>query len=267
MSDGELLPADVVKRAVAMGVDVLALTDHDTVAGVAEAQIAARDLPLALIPGIEVSAQWRGRTVHVVGLNIDIGSSSLIAALDNLQLLRKTRAQQIAARLEKIGVKNALAGAESYAGDSVIGRPHFAAHMVASGFVKSSAQAFKRYLGAGKVGDVRNVWPELSEAVAWIVGAGGLAVLAHPEKYKLTRTKLRELLADFSGAGGGAIEVVSGRQEPRITKVLAELCNDFGLLASTGSDFHRQGQPWQELGKQSELPDICRPVWTAFGQI
>ncbi len=250
-----------------MGVDVLALTDHDTVAGVAEAQSTAKDLPLSLISGIEVSAQWRGRTIHVVGLNIDINRPKLVAALDTLHRLRNDRAQQIAVKLEKVGLKDALAGAQGFAGDSIIGRPHFAAHMVASGFVKSSAQAFKRYLGAGKVGDIGNVWPEVCEAVGLIVEAGGIAVLAHPEKYKLTRTKLRELIADFSAAGGGAMEVVSSRQDPKVTKMLAELCGHFGLLASTGSDFHRQGQPWQELGQQSELPEGCQPVWAAFDQI
>jgi predicted metal-dependent phosphoesterase TrpH len=291
-SDGQLSPAELVALARRQGVRVLALTDHDTLDGIAEAQQAAlesvdvaaidrsinssinsltgeegnanSDKPLTIITGIELSTQWRGRGIHIVGLNIDIDSPVLQAAIHTQTQTRIQRAETIAHRLEKAGIKGALAGAKRHAGGGAIGRPHFAQYMVDSGYVGTIPQAFKRYLGAGKVGDVKQCWPDVDEAVKWIVQAGGIAVLAHPDKYDLTRTKLYDLLGDFSEAGGQAMEVVSGHQDKSVTLKLARAAEDFSLLASCGSDFHSPKNTWQALGRYSPLPESCTPVWTQF---
>lgn len=240
----------------------MALTDHDTVSGIEEAQASAKQLKV--ISGIEFSSLWLGRGIHVVGLNIDLEHSALQQALVRQQQARSDRATLIAQRLEKAGIPHALRGAEHYAGDGVIGRPHFAQYLIDAGYVDSFQQAFKRYLGAGKAGDVKLHWPSLETVVEWITEAKGVAVLAHPEKYDLTRTKLYQLVECFQQAGGEAIEVVSGMQEKSVTAKLARIAEDFKLLASTGSDFHSPDFAWQALGGQSGLPPQCRPVWEHF---
>ncbi len=260
-SDGILRPQAVVSRAKAQGVSVLALTDHDTVAGIVEAQAAAAEEGIVLLPGIEFSCLWQGTGIHIVGLNIDPLHPQLIAAVEQQTCNRNQRAEQIAAKLAKAGIPGALEGARQRAGEGVIGRPHFAKFLVDTGRVSSMSAAFKRYLGAGKIGDVKQVWPTIDQAVGWILAAGGVAVLAHPDKYKMTRTKLGRLLEEFVEAGGQALEVISGRQEPRVTEDMSRLANKFGLFASCGSDFHVPDQPWQELGQFNDLPADCRPVW------
>ncbi len=263
-SDGLLTPSELVYRAAQQQVDVLALTDHDTVSGLQEAYSAAQAHNIELVPGIECSALWARRTVHVLGLNIDPANSALQQAQEQLQQLREERAERIARRLAKVGLQDALAGARAHAGEGAIARPHFAAHMVEAGFVKSTAQAFKRYLGNGKIGDVANAWPSLTESVATILNAGGIPVLAHPDKYNLTRTKLRALVSDFVAAGGRGLEVVNGYQDNAVTQRLVALCTEYQLLGSSGSDFHVPSQPWQELGRQSLLPTEVQPVWDVF---
>lgn len=262
-SDGQLSPQALVEMAKANGVKVLALTDHDTVSGVAEAQWYADD-EIQVIAGIEFSAQWRGRGIHIVGLQVDTHSPILRAAVAQQAQTRQDRANTIAERLEKVGVKGALAGAKKYASGESLGRPHFAQYLVERGYVTSFAQAFKKYLGSGKTGDVKQGWPSIEKVANWITQSGGIAVVAHPDKYGLTRTKLYELLEDFLEAGGQAIEVISGTQDNSITDKLARAADDFALLASCGSDFHAPDQPWQSLGKFSSLPERCQPVWQAF---
>lgn len=262
-SDGKLSPQALVQLAKDSGVTVLALTDHDTTQGIAEAQAAAGD-DITVIAGIEFSSQWRGRGIHIVGLQVDIHSVVLQNAVSQQTQVRNDRAKKIAQRLEKAGVKHALAGAEKYANGAAIGRPHFAQYMVEKGYVANFAQAFKRYLGAGKIGDVKEGWPTIDTVIQWITQSGGIAVLAHPDKYDLTRTKLYELLDDFVDAGGHALEVVSGKQDSGVTDKLARAAKEFSLLASCGSDFHGPNQPWQALGKYSTLPDTCEPVWQRF---
>lgn len=266
-SDGTLSPTELVQAAHANGVRVLALTDHDTLEGIAEAtQAASNNLldDMTIITGIEFSTQWRGRGIHLVGLNVALNSPELQQAVEQQTQVRIKRAQTIAEKLEKAGIKGALDGAKHYAGKGAIGRPHFAKYMVDAGYAGSIPQAFKRYLGAGKVGDVKQCWPDIDEAVHWILAAGGIAVLAHPDKYDLTRTKLYELLGDFVEAGGQAMEVVSGHQDKAVTQKLARAANDFSLLASCGSDFHSPNNTWQSLGGYSPLPDDVAPVWTQF---
>ncbi|MEO0444395.1 MAG: PHP domain-containing protein [Pseudomonadota bacterium] len=227
-SDGKLTPTALVDLAAANGVDVLAVTDHDTVAGVAEAMQAA-DGRMQIISGIEFSALWRGYNIHIVGLKIDIHSPGLINAIKQQQSSRLSRARTIAERLEKSGIVGAWEGAQHYADGPSIGRPHFAQYLVDSAYVSSFAEAFSRYLGAGKVGDVKQLWPAIETVIAWIRDSQGLAVLAHPDKYDMTRTKLYTLLDDFVEAGGEAIELVSGNQTPPVTEKLLRAANHFRL--------------------------------------
>lgn len=267
-SDGILSPTELVSRAKTQDVTLLALTDHDTVGGVAEARRAGEALGVSILSGIEFTAGWGRRSVHVVGLNVDCSATSLQGGIAVRDRLRAERAEQIAARLEKRGFIGALAGARSFAGDGVIGRPHFARWLVEEGLVPDTAKAFKRYLGAGKVGDVAVPWPDLEETVASIRAAGGAAVLAHPLKYGLTRTRLLGLLADFRDAGGQGVEVVCGRQNPVQTRevlTLLERVAEGGgeLLASLGSDFHQPEQPWRELGSV-RLPAGVEPIWNLW---
>ena len=259
-SDGSLSPAELMQRAQQAGVDVLAITDHDTVSGLAEL-IADNSAPLKLLPGVELSTRWASIGVHVVGLNIQLDSSELQDALASQQQARHDRADIIAKKLIRKGFPDLLPAVIKAAGRAPIGRPLFAQQLVAVGAVKSADEAFRKYLGAGKIGDVKSVWPPLEEVVGWVRMAGGTAVLAHPDKYHLTHSKLRALIDDFKAAGGEAIEVVSGHQIAYKTKNLAELCQQNSLYASCGSDFHKPGQHWAEVGKHSALPDKCRPVW------
>lgn len=260
-SDGILSPAALVSRAKIHGVTHLALTDHDTVAGIAEAERAAATEGVTIIPGVEMSTQWCGIGIHILGLNVDIGNKAFAESLAYQRDARVARAEEIGKRLEKAGVPGAWQGAVALAGSEAAGRPHFAQYLVSEGYVKSINAAFKQYLGAGKLGDVKQVWLSLEEVVGAITGCGGEAVIAHPLKYKMTLSKLRQLVLAFSQCGGGAIEVISGAQTDSQTKSMVNLAARFSLLASCGSDFHAPGQGWQELGRYSELPQSCSPIW------
>ncbi|MGO1462131.1 MAG: PHP domain-containing protein [Oleiphilaceae bacterium] len=266
-SDGTLTPTELLARAGKREVTHLALTDHDTINGLAEAQVAANANNVVLIPGIELSCLWRSRTIHIVGLDFDAEDKAFSAALAQQHKNRWARAAMIADRLGKLAIPDLLERATTEAGGDVPGRPHFARVLVEKGIVKNPAQAFKRYLGAGKAGDVKAFWPELAEVVQWINSAGGVAVLAHPRKYQLTATKLRELTADFRRAGGRAIEVSTSGQSSGDLGFLAELCTREKLLASQGSDFHFPGAPWCELGRIMKMPDGLEPVWHHFKQV
>ena len=264
-SDGILSPCALVSRAKCNNVDILALTDHDTTSGVAAAQAAAHACGLRLITGIEFSTLWQGRGVHIVGLNMAIDNPDFVSVVNGQSLIRKQRAQIIAAKLDAhLGLENSLEAVERIADGAVIGRPHFARLLLEKGLVSKVSQAFSKYLGTGKLGDVKHAWPQLAAIVASIQHAGGVAVLAHPAKYALTRSKLCALVSDFAEAGGQAIEVISGRQESAKTADLAKIANNFGLYASCGSDFHVPGQSWQELGQFSCLPNTVKPVWTLW---
>ncbi|HET8802536.1 MAG TPA: PHP domain-containing protein [Marinobacter sp.] len=265
-SDGTLSPTDLVIRAREKGVTHLALTDHDTVNGLAEAEGAARAQGLSLITGTELSCLWKSRTIHIVGLDFEVGNAGFQAALERQNENRWARARMITERLDKLKVSDLLERATVVSGGDVPGRPHFARVLVEAGVVKDHAQAFKRHLGNGKPGDVKAYWPELSEVVRWINEAGGIAVLAHPRKYQLTATKLRELTADFRRAGGQGIEVSTSGQSSGDLGFLAELCRRESLLASQGSDFHFPGGSWCELGRIMKMPDGLEPVWHHFRQ-
>lgn len=259
-SDGTLSPPALLAHAAECGVDVLSITDHDTVAAY---ELLGDPPPTGptLVPGIELSTTWAGRGVHVVGLNIDPSNPVLRAGIAAQQAARIERAETIASRLEKLGLGNARIEVADTAGDAGVGRPHFARYLVDNGYVKDIGTAFRKYLGDGKPGDVRNGWAALDDVVRWIRAAGGSAVLAHPAKYRLTRTKLCALIEEFIAAGGVAIEVVSGPQEPGITRRLGALAVEFGLAVSGGSDFHHPSSTWSAPGRFPRIPDSLRPVW------
>lgn len=261
-SDGALTPAEMLGRAAEAGIELLAITDHDTMAGyLAAAALGAKYPNVGLVPGVEYSCRWSGTTIHVVGLGMDCEHPAMREGLAMLGQARRERGIKIAQRLEAKGFQGALAGALAEAGESQLGRPHFASWMVGQGHVKDHSEAFDKYLGQGKTGDVKAFWPELADVVQWIVQAGGAAVIAHPLKYRFTRMKLRRLVIDFREAGGQAIEVLSGRQTPDQIGQLQRLANEFQLEVSAGSDFHRDGPYSPALG--IELSRLQSPlgVW------
>ncbi|MCO1335050.1 PHP domain-containing protein [Microbulbifer sp. OS29] len=269
-SDGILSPEQLVSRAKSRGVSLFALTDHDTVGGIAEAQRTGDRLGIDVVAGIEFSSLWGRRSVHVVGLNVDPQSESLRQAIVLREHLRQERAERIAGQLEKRGFHGALEGGRAQAGEAVLGRPHFARWLVEAGHVEDMSRAFKRYLGAGKVGDVRVEWPQMAETIETIHAAGGSAVLAHPLKYGLTRTQLLRLLGAFLEEGGDAVELLCGRQNPVQTRELRNLLLAAAETAgkppphcSLGSDFHQPEQPWRELGCVW-LPTDVEPVWNLW---
>lgn len=263
-SDGKLDPAELVARAASNGVTHLAITDHDTINGLEQARPAATAHGVQLIEGVELSCQWKSHTIHVVGLDFDAGDSEFLEALETQHQNRWARARMIVDRLSGLGVDDLLGKATEHAGGDVPGRPHFAAALKDAGKVKDFNQAFKRHLGAGKRGDVKACWPELATVVEWILGAGGIAVLAHPRKYRMTATKLRALIADFRRAGGQALEVSTSGQSSGDLGFLAELCRREEMLASQGSDFHFPGASWCELGRITKMPEGLNPVWHHF---
>ncbi len=264
-SDGVLTPAALVARAHEQRVDVLSLTDHDDMRGQADAARAALALGLRYVPGVEISVTWSGHTLHIVGLWVDPEHPQLLAGLSANRAGRANRASQIGEALARVGIPGALEGAYAYAvNKDLIGRTHFARFLVEEGYVEDMKTAFKKYLVKGKPGYVHHQWASLTEAVAWIHAAGGQAVLAHPGRCNFGREKMRALLAEFRDLGGEAIEVVTGSHTPEQVPIYAELANEFGLYASSGSDFHAPGEGGRELGRLMSLPPICRPLWATW---
>lgn len=261
-SDGSLEPLELVARAIDQGVDVLAITDHDTLD--AYTGLSFEQGQLRLVAGIEFSTQWESTGIHVLGLNIDPGGDAIRAGVHYQTEARRLRAGRIGEILEKKGIRDAFAGAAALAQGDYIGRPHFAQYLVDIGRAKSVEDAFRKFVGDGKAGDVKQHWADLAQVVQWIRDAGGIAVLAHPLKYKLTRTKLKRLLQVFIQEGGQGMEVVSGKQNPQQTAGMGQLCAQMNLLASCGSDFHKPDTCWGELGRFPALPRNVTPVWERF---
>ena len=260
-SDGALPPAELVARAAAAGVDVLALTDHDSVAGLEEAQHSAAIHGLRLVPGSEISASWRAQSIHVLGLWIDPAGAELRAALATQAERRLARMRKMCAGLGKLGLPGAelLAAVELCPG--VPTRTHLVSALVAGGHVARADEAFKKYLGSGKSAHVAAEWPALDVVVGWIRAAGGEAVLAHPARYSLSAGARRRLLADFAAAGGAALEVVSGGNGAEHVDALTVLAVKYGFMGSVGSDFHDPQLTWNPLGRSLKLPDCVTPVW------
>lgn len=264
-SDGSLSPTALIERAAAAGVSVLALTDHDTVAGLAEAQRAADAQGLRLVPGVEISAAWAEQAIHVLGLWIDPASPELCGVLHAQGELRRMRMRKICARLEKLKLPGGelLAAVERNPGLPT--RAHLAAAMVAGGHVDSHDAAFRKYLGKGKAAHIAAEWPALGTVVGWIRAAGGVASLAHPARYALSAGARRQLLADFTAAGGTSLEVVTGGNGGQHVDSCAALAVKHGLFGSVGSDFHGPQAAWNPLGRSLKLPDCVTPVWRSFG--
>jgi hypothetical protein len=260
-SDGQLAPAELVGRAAANGVEVLALTDHDTTEGLPEAQAAARGHGIELVAGVEISVSWGGHTVHVVGLDIDAAQPELQRGLERLREFRVWRAEEIGRRLRKAGIDGATEGARRLARRGLVSRTHFAQFLVEAGHAPDLRRVFKRFLVHGKPGHVPGQWATLAEAVRWIRAAAGQAVVAHPARYRLTSTRLHRLLAEFRDAGGEGIEVVCGSHSRDDAFRFAHLAARFGLLASAGSDYHGPGNYYMDLGPLPPLPEGCTPVW------
>lgn len=264
-SDGVLSPRALVERACGMGVDVLALTDHDELRGLPEASAAAAEQGIRLVHGVEVSVTWSGSTVHVVGLDFDPGHAALNAGLTGNRAGRAERARRMADELARIGIAGALEGALAFAGNrDLIGRTHFARFLVQRGVAKDVKTVFKKFLVKGKPGYVSHEWVALGDALAWIRAAGGVSVLAHPGRYHFGPERMRRLLGEFKALGGQGIEVVTGSHTADQIPRYADLAGEFGLLSSLGSDFHAPGEGGRELGRLMRLPEKCRPIWEAL---
>ncbi|QWR82237.1 PHP domain-containing protein [Cronobacter sakazakii] len=261
-SDGLLTPEQLVHRAVEMGIHTLAITDHDTTAGLpaAHEEIARAGLALRLIDGVEISTLWENHEIHIVGLGIDITHPEMVAFLDGQAQRRTRRAEMIAERLEKARIPGALEAAKRLADGGVVTRGHFARFLIEDGRATNMANVFKHYLARGKTGYVPPQWCTIEQAIDVIHHSGGQAVIAHPGRYQLSAKWLKRLLNQFAAAGGDAMEVAQCQQAPNERNQLASYAGQFGLLASQGSDFH-QPCPWIELGRRLRLPDRLTPVW------
>ncbi len=261
-SDGTLPPAQVAARAHAQGVDWWALSDHDETSGLAEAAAAARELGLGFIPGVEISVTFCERTIHILGLNIDPEQPDLRSGLAGIRGSRLERAGEIAERLRACGIADAYEGALRHVENpELIGRVHFARHLLEQGHCKSLQQAFDRYLGEGKRAFVPMRWPGLEQAVSWIRAAGGKAVIAHPGRYRYTPQQFDALFDAFKAHGGAGLEVVSSGHTPAQCDRYARVAQDYGFEASRGSDFHAPGIPRADLGRVPPLPECLTPVW------
>lgn len=271
VSDGTLSPAELVAHAASRGVKVLSLTDHDDLDGLTEARTAAAQHGIRFINGVEISVTWRNDvTIHIVGLNIDPAYPPLAEGLINGRRGRVERAHRMADSLAAVGIGGAFEGSMRYVGNpEFIGRTHFARFLVETGHAKDIGSVFKRFLVKGKPGFVEHQWTTLAEAVDWIIGSGGIAVLAHPGRYTngrkpLSKKAMRELLTEFTELGGGAIEVISGSHTPQQSAEAAHYAQEFGLLASAGSDFHGPGESYRDMGRLPDLPVGCHPVWEVW---
>jgi 3',5'-nucleoside bisphosphate phosphatase len=262
VSDGQLAPADVARRAQANGVTLWALTDHDELGGQAEARQTAEELGVRYLSGVEISVTWASRTVHIVGLNVDPTCQALIEGLARTRDGRAARAEAIGELLATLGVPDAYEGALKYVSNpDMISRTHFARFMVESGYAASTQDVFTRYLGDGKPAYIAHRWSKLADAVRWIQMAGGEAVIAHPGRYEYTQLEFDALFGEFIDLGGKAIEVVTGSHTPDQYREYADVARRFGFEASRGSDFHAAGEGRVELGSLPPLPSDLTPVW------
>ena len=264
-SDGLLSPAEVARRAAMNGVDMLALTDHDDLGGLTAARGVAEQCGMRFVDGVEISIEWGGLQVHIVGLNFDPLNDVLNAGLSSIRSGRISRAQRMSADLEEFGISGCFDGAMRHAENpSLVSRSHFARHLVEIGISKDVRSVFDSYLVPGKPGYVTHRWATLTEAVGWILDAQGIAVVAHPGRYKFSRLEMRNFLDEFKGLGGQAVEVISGSHSQDNVNQFSRLAREYGFLASCGSDFHGPDESYIDLGRVQPLPEGLTPVWTAF---
>ena len=262
VSDGVLKPAEVAARAKANGVDVWALTDHDEVNGIAAARAAAAALDLRYIPGGEISITWAGKTIHIVGLQIDETNQALVQGLASTRGGRERRAHEMAEQLAVVGIPDAYEGALKFVGNpDLISRTHFARYIIELGVCSDVSDVFRHYLIEGKPGFVEHRWATLAQAVTWIRGAGGTAVVAHPGRYNFSDLAMDAFLDEFKQLGGAAIEVITGSHTVDQYGYFAKVAKNYDLLASRGSDFHGPGESRIDLGALPPLPDSVIPVW------
>jgi len=262
VSDGTLTPEALAERASANGVELWALTDHDEISGQARAAAAARACGMRYLSGVEISVTFLHQTVHIVGLGFDPENSALKEGLQRTRGGRSQRAKDMAADLARVGIKDAFEGALQYAGNpDLIARTHFARHLVETGVCKETNEVFRKYLTEGKPGYVEHRWATLKDAVGWITGAGGMAVIAHPARYKFSANEEFALFTEFKGHGGQGVEVVTGSHTAAEYVTYAAAAKDYGLAASRGSDFHSPLESHTELGTLPYLPGAVTPVW------
>jgi len=264
LSDGLMSPSEVVSYAAERGVRLMALTDHDTVAGLAAAGQRAAEIGVRLINGVEISASWGAHSLHVVGLDIDPRVSVLAAGLERQQARRLARAREICEKLAGRGIEGVWQGVRAERAGRLITRTHIARFLAAAGHVRDVRQAFKKHLGTGKRAHVIDRWASLEAVIGWIRSAGGVAVLAHPARYGLGYRRLRALLGEFAESGGSALEVVSGCHSTEENRTMVQHARDAGLLASSGSDFHEPGLAYRQPGQVPPLPVECTPVWQEY---
>lgn len=260
-SDGHYAPVDLVERAATQGIRVLALTDHDTTAGIAEASAACEARSIQLIPGVEVSVTWEKKTIHVIGLGVDPDDARLQATLSSIGLIRESRAEEMGERLARKGILGVLEEAREIAGVGMVTRTHFAKVLAARGHALDVRDVFGRFLTPGKPGYVSTTWAPLEQAVACIRNAGGCAVIAHPLRYRLTRTWLRRLAGEFREMGGRGIEVLSGQPSPGDLQSMRDFAIREQLRGSCGSDFHGPDEGWPKLGRVPLMPAGVEPIW------
>jgi len=264
VSDGLLPPDVLVRRAAANGVDRLALTDHDDISGLDLARATAAEEGIGFLNGVEISIEWEETPIHIVGLGIDPACPALVGGLAEVRGGRVDRARRMSAELEKVGIQGVFEGARRFAENpTLISRAHFARYLVSIGVCSDMHKVFESYLVPGKPGYVAHHWATLEDAVGWITASGGIAVVAHPARYKISSPALRRMLAEFRDCGGRAIEVACGSHTPEQTGSFGRMALEYGFLGSRGSDFHGPGESWVDLGKASQLPDGVTPVWTA----
>lgn len=267
ISDGSYTPAELLQYAAAQGVEIMALTDHDDVAGLEQARVVAEDLGMSLVNGVEISVTWNKRTIHIVGLRVDPTHPGLLAGLEGIRAGRLTRAEAIAAELDKAGITGSLEGVLEYAKERIISRTHFARFLVARGHAKDVKTVFKKFLVKGKPGHVSHQWADMGEAIGWIRNSGGVAVLAHPGRYDIGKTTMHGLFSAFKEAGGEAVEVVSGSHTVDQYRIFAEYARLYDLMASSGSDYHGPTHNYFDMGRLPPLPSGCVPVWQGWPEL
>jgi len=265
VSDGTLQPEALARRAQANGVELWSLTDHDEIDGQQRAAMAARALGLDYLSGCEISVSFAGITVHIVGLGFDAHDDRLRKGLAATRGGRGERAREMADALAKVGIRGAFEGALRYAGNpELVSRTHFARYLVEIGTCADTNEVFRRFLTEGKPGFVPHRWASLGDAVRWITQAAGIAVIAHPGRYKFTPTEEYALFTEFIAHGGRGVEVVTGSHTAAEYQKYADMALEFGLLASRGSDFHSPGESHTDLGALPDLPGQLTPVWSAL---
>jgi len=260
-SDGVLSPSELIRLASEADCDLFSLTDHDTTAGISEARLEANKLGVKLLTGVEISAFWRNMTIHIVGLGIDVHNDILQTGLFHNQMLRKDRAEKIALSLWRSGIKDALEKTQSLSETEMLTRTHFAQMLISEGYCKDMKAVFRRYLTGKKPGGVRVEWKNFDEVIHWIHAAGGKAFVAHPLRYRMTHTKIKNMLNDFKFFLGDGLEVVTGTSTDEEVKLSNQWSQDYNLLASCGSDFHGWPNQRIRIGNLRDLPDPEKAVW------